>query len=173
MNALLQDRNWLKIFGIVVVLTTTVLVSQGSQGFIYRAQVNAPLLVQSACLNQVHTYKERGRFLPTVAGPGDFTNPYPEFYTHSTQFANEKVWYYATSRSPHLKSYVGLVMSVPGAIRSSTNNGALSAQKHAAIAIVCEATQPGTTPANAPSFDGSTLTCSSQTRQVSDIIRAQ
>ena len=164
MNALSQDRNWLKIIGIVAVLSITLLFSQCSREFIYRSQVNAPRLVQSACMEQVHNYDWKGYFLENIEEQGSFPNPYPEFYTHSSHYSKEQVSYYATSRSPYLKSYVGLVVSLP---KPRQNN---SFNVGSAIGIVCEAIKPGETAATDPSFNGSTLTCGAQTRQVGDVI---
>lgn len=171
-KALFQDHNWLKIIGIVVVLFATLLFSQCSQDFIYRSQVNAPLLVRSICLSQIYTYENTGRFIENLAGQGLFPNPYPEFYKHLTRYEANQVFHYATSKSPHLKSYVGLVVGFPKTTQPITakSGSVLPLRKQSAIAIVCEATKPGAIAANNPHFDGSTLTCSSQTRQVGDVL---
>jgi hypothetical protein len=171
---LFQDRNLLKIVGIVVVLSATLLFSRCSEGYIYRSQGNARIAVQVICQEQVYNYEWRGYFLENIEAQGRFTNPYPEFYSHSTRYAEGKVFHYVTSRSPYLKSYVGLVVALPETTQPtpSESNSASSDQAHAAIAILCEADKPGATPATDPSSDTSTLTCGSQTHQVGDLIGA-
>lgn len=171
MKVLSQDRNWLKIIGIIVVLSITLLFSQCSQGFIYRSQTNAQIAVQVICQEQIHNYEWSGNFLEDIEGQGRFSNPYPEFYSHATQYVGEKAFHYATSKSPHLKSYVGLVVGFSKTTQpmTSQSDSAISRQRDA-IAIVCETTKPGTNPANDPGFDSSTLTCGSQTRQVVDLL---
>ena len=175
MKVLLQDRNWLKLIGIVGILFATLQLSQCSQGFIYRSQTNAPLLVRSICLEQIYNYERTGRFIQNLAGQGKFPNPYPQFYTHSTRYEADRVFHYATSQSPHLKSYVGLVVGLPPSAPSSMTSTRSEAplRDHSAIAIVCEATQPGATSAPDPSFnpsDPSPLVCSPQTQPVGTLL---
>jgi len=167
MKALSQDHNWSKIIGIVLVLSATLLFSKCSQGFIYSSQANAAIAVQVSCQREIHNYEQHGRFLSKAKGLEEFNNPYPEFYSHSIRYAADKVFYYATSKSSHLKSYVGLVVGLPKSAPLKT------ASSHSAIAIWCGATKPGTAPATDPIFSGSTLTCGSQTEQVGALLTSR
>lgn len=173
MSAISQDNNWLKLIGIITVLTATMLLYQCSQGFVLRAQYNAPLLVRSVCLQQITTYEQTGRFIENLAAQGTFPNPYPEFYTHSTRHETNQVFHYATSKSPYLKSYVGLVVGrlKTNQTNSVQRNSAPSDRNNSAIAIVCEANKPGDTPATDPIADGSTLTCQTGTQQIGNLLR--
>lgn len=160
MKALSQDHNWSKMIGIVLILLATLLFSQCSRGFIYSSQANAAIAVQVSCQQEIHSYEQHGRFLSRAKGLEEFSNPYPEFYSHSIRYAPDKVFYYATSKSPHLKSYVGLVVGLPKAAHPTT------ASFNSAIAIWCGATKPGTAPATDPVFDNSTLSCGGQTQEI-------
>lgn len=166
MKALSKDYNWLKVIGIVLVLSATLLLSQCSQGYIYRSQANAAIAVEVSCRREIYKYEQHGRFLDEVEGSREFINAYPEFYSHSIRYAAGKVFYYATSKSPHLKSYVGLVVDLPKAVPLTTPSSS------SAIAITCGATKPGTAPATDPIFGTSTLICGSQTQQVGALLTA-
>lgn len=164
MKVLAQDRNWLKIIGIVVILFTTLQLSQCSRSFTHRSEANARVAVQVICQNQIYNYNRSGQFLQNIEAQGLFTNAYPEFYAHSTRYVGNQAFHYATSKSPYLKSYVGLVVGLPKAAQLTT------ASADSAIATLCEATKPGATAATDPSFHASTLVCGSQTQQIGDLL---
>lgn len=164
MKVLAQDRNWSKIIGIVVILFVTLWLSRCSRSFTHRSQANAQVSVQVICQHQIYNYNRSGQFLQNLEGQGLFINAYPEFYSHSTRYAGNQVFHYATSKSPYLKSNVGLVVGLPKAAQLTT------ASANSAIAILCEATKPGTAPATDPSFSASTLVCGSQTQQIGNLL---
>ncbi|MGM3308502.1 type IV pilin-like G/H family protein [Anabaena sp. WFMT] len=157
MKALSRDRNWLKIIGIFVVLTMTLLLSRCSENFIEPPQTNAKQAMQKLCQEQTWAYERTGQLVEDVKQRGWLINAYPEFYTNFIRRSENQIFYYATSKSQHLKSYVGMFVGLPGG------------QPRKAISIVCESEEPGVTPATDPIFDNLTLTCGVQTLQIKNV----
>jgi hypothetical protein len=154
MKALSRDLNWLKIIGIFVVLTMTFWLSQCSDDFIEPPQTNAKHAMQTLCQEQTWAYERNGQLVEDVRQRGWLINAYPGFYTNFIRRSKNQMFYYATSKSPHMKSYIGMLVGLP------------EGQPRKAISIVCEAEKPGATPATDPSFYNSTLTCGVKTRQI-------